>query len=90
MAVTAAVTKPSNSRSMSSYRRPFSIATAACEARALATSTHRLSYVITSRSTTSSDMSRMSSARLRLMSCRTPTISSRCDFIGRTSIDFVR
>jgi hypothetical protein len=90
IAVTAAVTKPSKSRSISSYRRLFSIATPACEASALTISTLQLSYGTTSRSTMSSAVRRTSAERFRLISWRTPITSSRCDRIGITSIDLVR
>ena len=90
IAVTAAVTNPSNSRSMSSYRRPFSIATAACDASAVGdldaarVERHDLAFHGVG------VVSTASGSRLRLISCSTPMISSRCVFIGSTSIDFVR
>ena len=59
-------------------------------ASALTSSTARWSNDSTSRSTASGLERRASALRLRLMSWRTPMISSRCVFIGITSIDLVR
>ena len=61
---------------MSSYRRLFSMATAACPASAVTSSTVRFEYGTTCFSTSAGVESTASKLRLRLMSCRTPMISS--------------
>ena len=76
MASTAALTKPSNRRSMSSYKRLFSSATAAWPASAVTSSTVRREYGTTCASTSSCVASSASGARFRLISCKTPMTSS--------------
>ena len=75
---------------MSSYNSEFSIATAACDASAVTSSTDRASNGRTCCSTISGDVSTASGSSLRLISWITPTTSSRCVRIGSTSIDLFR
>ncbi len=75
---------------MSSYSRLFSIATAACPASAVTSSTVRREYGTTCCSTSAGVASTASNWRFRLMSWSTPMTSSLWSFIGITSIDLVR
>ncbi|MNC87319.1 hypothetical protein D3C83_30360 [compost metagenome] len=90
MAVTAAVTNPSKSRSIDSYRRLFSTATAAWLDSA------RMMSAVSSRNemTFSGTFAAVNRAgaptRLRLMSCSTPMTSPAWFVIGNTSSERVR
>ena len=76
IACTAALTNPSNRRSISSYNRLFSMATAAWPASAVTSSTVRFEYGTTCPSTSAGVASIASGLRLRLISCNTPITSS--------------
>ncbi len=66
------------------------MATAACPASAVTSSTVRREYGTTCCSTSAGVDSTASNWRLRLISWRTPITSSLWSFMGMTSIDLVR